>query len=110
MAENANSARTCAWNTAYNQYLNLAHQLAQAQPHERDALERAVADQQEDLLDTEAASLRALFVKLEILFEGQIDGLDPESEAKRLILEDLDTLITQATDVIGLKADAGSST
>jgi hypothetical protein len=110
MAGNANSARASVWNTAHEEYVRLTQQLAKCQPHERDALERAVADQQDDLLETEAPSLRALFAKLEILFEGQMDGLDPESEAKRLVLEDLDTLITDATEMIGLKADAESAT
>jgi hypothetical protein len=100
VAETANN-RLVAWNTTYNEYLKLTHQLAQCQPHERDALERAAAEQQDDVLQTEAPSLRAVFAKLEILFEGQMDSLDPESEAKRLVLEDLHDITVDLRELIG---------
>jgi hypothetical protein len=102
MAEFANSARASVWNTTYEEYLRLNEKLAKCAPNERDVLERAIAAQQEDLLDTAAPTLTALHAKLEILFEGQMNGLDAESEAKRLVLEDLNDRITEATDLIGI--------
>jgi hypothetical protein len=108
MAEMADT-RASAWNTSYQNYLKLSQQLAQCQPNERNVLERAIAAQQEDLLDTAAPTLTALHAKLEILFEGQMSGLDAESEAKRLVLEDLNDLISEATELIGITIDTPSS-
>ena len=101
MAIEPHNARARAWETAFKKYLNLNEKLAQAKPQEVDALERAIADQQEDLLITSAPSLVALLKKIEILFEGQTHGLDEESEAKLLILEDLETLVRQQTELLG---------
>jgi hypothetical protein len=109
MAANANSARTSVWNTAHEEYIRLTRQLAECPPHDRDGLERRIAAQQEDLLDTPAPTLTALHAKLEILFEGQMNGLDAESEAKRLMLEDLNDLLTEATELIGITVDTASS-
>jgi hypothetical protein len=102
MAANANSARRSVWNTAHEEYIRLTKQLAQCQPNERNVLERAIAAQEEDLLDTPAASLDGVRVKLEILFDGQMTGLDAESEARRLVVEDVHKLATELDDLIGL--------
>jgi hypothetical protein len=104
MAENAHTARATAWNTAHNEYLALTQKLAKCPPEERDTLERVLAAQEEDLLDTPAASLDAVRVKLEILFDGQMIGLDAESEARRLVLEDVHNLATELDDLVGLKS------
>jgi hypothetical protein len=101
MAEMADT-RASAWNTSYQNYLKLSQQLAQCQPNERNVLERAVAAQEQDLLDTPAASLDGVRVKLEILFDGQMTGLDAESEARRLVVEDVHKLATELDDLIGL--------
>jgi hypothetical protein len=103
MAENAHTARATAWNTTYNQLLNLTAKLEKCQLHERDALERAIAAQEEHLLDTPAASLDAVRVKLEILFDGQMTGLDAESEARRLVVEDVHNIATDFDELIGFK-------
>jgi hypothetical protein len=42
--------------------------------------------------------------KLELLFEGQLIGLDPESEYRRLVLEDLSDLIDGTRELIGDRA------
>jgi hypothetical protein len=105
MADDANSARASVWNTIYNQYLNLTQQLEQCSQKERDATERAIAAQQEDLLDTPAPTLTALHAKLEILFEGQMNGLDAESEAKRLVLEDLHDITVDLRELAGADSE-----
>jgi hypothetical protein len=104
MAIDANSARRAAWNTAYNEYLNLNQRLADCPAEERDALERAIANQEEDILDTPAPSLSALLIKLELLFEGQLDGLHAEAEHRRLVIEDLSDLIGETRELIGERA------
>jgi hypothetical protein len=106
MAIDANSARQAAWNTTYNEYLNLSHQLDQARPEDREALERAVADQQDDVLDTPAPSFSALLTKLELLFEGQLEGLDAEAEYRRLVIEDLSDLIAETRELVGAQSPA----
>jgi hypothetical protein len=108
MAEMADT-RATAWNTSYQNYLNLTRQLARCPRHECEALERAVASQQEDLLDTPAPTLKAIVTKLEILFEGQMSGLDAESEAKRLILEDIHDLTAELDKLIAGSSSAEAS-
>ncbi|WP_166038990.1 hypothetical protein [Sphingosinicella sp. YJ22] len=93
--------RRAAWDKMYGAYLDLNQRLEQAQPHERDALERAVAAQQDALLNLNAPSFLAVMHKLEVLWEGQLDGLDQESEEKRLIVEDLSDLIAEGATIIG---------
>jgi hypothetical protein len=101
MADEAHNAPASAWNTQYQNYLSLTQKLDQAQLHERDALERAVAEIEEDLLDTPAPHLTAVRQKLEMLFEGQMDGLDTEAEARRLVTEDLQRLILVQRELLG---------
>jgi hypothetical protein len=101
MAIDANSARQAAWNTTYNRYLALSQQLDSCSADRRDQLERAVADQQEDVLDTPAPSFSALLTKLELLFEGQLEGLDAEAEHRRLVIEDLNDLVEETREIIG---------
>jgi hypothetical protein len=103
MATDAYTSRVREWNTSYERYLTLNQQLTHCDPEERDALQRAVAAQEEDLLDTPAASIDAVRVKLEIIFDGQMTGLDAESEARRLVLEDVHNLAADLGDLIGLK-------
>ena len=95
------SAPDGAWNTQFAIYQNLNQQLDQALAHERDALERTRAEAQDDLLDTPAPTFVAVTQKLEILFEGELHGLDRESEARRLLLEDLSSLIDAQHQLLG---------
>ncbi|MDR6851789.1 hypothetical protein J2Y54_001282 [Sphingomonas sp. BE123] len=97
MAVEALSASHDAWNTQYAHYLSLTQQLEQAPPHERDALERARADAQDDLMALPAPSLTAVLHKLEIRWEDQLSAEDE----RRLILDDLADLIQAQTALPG---------
>ena len=101
MTDPVHTARAGAWNAQYTEYLSLMQQLEQASPCHRDALERAVAGQQDKLLDMNAPTVLAVLHKLEMHWEGQLDGLDQESEEKRLIIEDLSDLCAEAAALIG---------
>ena len=102
MTDPVHTARASTWNSQYAEYLTLAQKLEQAQHCERDALERAVAAQQDKLLDMSAPTFLAVMHKLEMLWEGpQLEGLDQESEEKRLIIEDLSDLCAEAAALIG---------
>jgi hypothetical protein len=101
MAVDATNARRANWKRLFQTYLNLNQQLDQCQQAERDALERAVVAQEEDLLDTPAPSFSAVVTKLELMWSADLHGLDPESEAKRLVLEDLGDLITETRHLLG---------
>lgn len=101
MADAATTTQAHAWNTAFTHYTQLSHSLEQAPPHERDQAERDIVALQEELLDTPAPTLTAVMQKLEILFEGQMHGLDQASEERRLILEDLEGLILAQRELLG---------
>jgi hypothetical protein len=101
MATNAHTARARAWKIAYTKYLNLNQRLELAPPHEREKLERAVAAQLDELLDLNAPSFAAVRQKLEMLWEGELESPDRASEEKRLIIEDLSDLCTEAAMTIG---------
>ena len=104
MADQPTNTRRALWETAFNELTALNQKLDQCQPHERDALERAIADQEDDVLDTPAPSFSALLTKLEMLFEGQLEGLDAEAEHRRLVIEDLSDLIEETRELIGERA------
>lgn len=104
MPNTTHKARARAWNNSFKKLIALNQKLEQAAPEERDALERAIAEQQDDLLDTPAPSFSALLVKLEALFEGQLDGLDSEAEYRRLVIEDLSDLIGETRELLGERA------
>jgi hypothetical protein len=103
MAVDAHSARLAAFTTEYTRYIALKQQLEQSQPEDRDSLERAIAEQEEDLLDTPAGALTQVQTKLEILL-GDLFGLDPETEYRRLVLEDLAYIIDETRGLIGERA------
>jgi len=100
MAEAALSARVSAWNTQHANYLSLTQKLEQAPPQDRDALEREIAATEEDILATPAPHLIGVRQKLEMLL-GEQFGLDPEAEARRLVIEDLDSVIQAQRDLLG---------
>jgi len=91
------SASHDAWNTQYAHYLNLTQQLEHARPFERDALERARADAQDDLMALPAPTLTAVLHKLEIRWEDQLS----EEDERRLILDDLADLIQAQSALLG---------
>lgn len=101
MATNATNARHQDWERAFAKLTALHDKLAKCHPHERDALERAVAEQEEDVLDTSAPSLAALLFKLELLFNGQLEGLHPDAEYRRLVIDDLTALVEHAGELVG---------
>lgn len=97
MAVAALTASHDAWNTQYAHYLSLTQQLEQAPPHERDALERARADAQDNLLALPAPTVTAVLHKLEIRWEDQLAADDE----RRLILDDLSDLIQAQSALLG---------
>jgi hypothetical protein len=104
MAIDATTARHQEWKCALNKLIDLNQKLDQCQPKDREALERAIAEQEDDVLDTPAPSFSALLIKLELLFEGQLEGLDSEAEHRRLVIEDLSDLIDETRELIGERA------
>jgi hypothetical protein len=104
MAPNATTARHQEWKRSFTRLTELNQKLDQCQPNEREALERAIADQEDDLLDTPAPSFGALLTKLELLFDGQLEGFDAEAEHRRLVIEDLSDLIAETRVLLGERA------
>jgi hypothetical protein len=104
MAIDATTARHQEWKCALTKLNELNQSLASCQPHERGALERAIADQEEDVLDTPAPSFSALLTKLELLFQGQLEGLNSEAEQRRLVIEDLSDLISETRELVGAQS------
>lgn len=101
MAIDATTERRAEWKRAMSTFKNLNQRLIEAPAKERDALESAIAAQEEDLLDTPAPSFSAVLTKLGLLWSCQIEGLDSEAEAKRLVLEDLSDLIAETRHLLG---------
>ena len=106
MAETTFTDRVSDWNASIEKLNELTLNLAQCPPQERRAVERAIAEQEDDLLDTPAPSLDAVITKLELLWDGQLFGIDPETEQRRLILDDLADLIVQGAQLFGIASDA----
>lgn len=104
MATDATKALRQEWECAFNKLAELNQSLAAAPDADRDALERAIADQEADVLDTPAPSFSAVVTKLYLLWNGELEGLDPDSESKRLILEDLEGLIRQCAELLVMDA------
>ena len=94
------SERRSLWEQAFTTYQNLNQKLIEAPAKDREALERAIADQEEDLLDTPAPSFSAVIRKLYWMWECNLFGIDSETEARRLILEDLETLVAESTALL----------
>ena len=101
MAVDATNARRENWKRLLEEYQNLNQRLIEASAKDRDAQERAVAAHEEEMLDTPAADFGQVRFKLELLWDQQLDGLDAESEAKRLVIEDLSDLIGEAHQILG---------
>lgn len=102
MAFDATNARRENWKRLFEVYQDLSKRLVEAPAKDQDALERAIAAQEDDLLDTPAPSFSAVLFKIEqLLWSQDLHGLDPESEAKRLIVEDLGALIAENRQLLG---------
>jgi hypothetical protein len=101
MASNATNARTAEWERAFSKLTELNHALIAAPEKDRAQIERAVAAQEEDVLDTPAPSFSAVLSKLYLLWYADLEGLDPEAEAKRLLLEDMEYPIGEGSSLLG---------
>ena len=101
MTDQASTTRHDKWNTALSKYIELNDKLALAQGPEAEALERSVAAQQDELLDLSSPTLAAVRIKLEVLWEVELDGFDQASEEKRLIVEDLQDLGIELGELLG---------
>ena len=56
--------------------------------------------QQDELLDLTSPTLAAVRIKLELMWEAELHGLDQSSEEKRLIIEDLQDLGVELGELI----------
>src|SRR3546814_905554 len=101
MADKPHSAPDGAWNTQYANYLNLHERLLGAPAHQRDAIEEAIVEVQDNLLDRPAPSFAAVKQKLEMLWETELHGLDQASRERRLILKDISGLIQAQSTLLG---------
>ena len=100
MANDATNERRAEWERGLDAYDKLNLKLIEAPAKDREAIERAIADQEEDILDTPAPSFSAVIKKLYLLWECNLIGIDSETEARRLILEDLETLVAESTALL----------
>ena len=100
MANDATNERRAEWERGLDAYDKLNQKLIEAPAKDREALEREIADQEDDLLDTPAPSFTAVIQKLYWLWECNLIGIDSETEARRLILEDLETLVAESTALL----------
>jgi len=105
MATKATINRRVSWKRAYRKYTDLNQRIEQAQFHELDALGRALATQTDRLLELPAPSFAAVLQKLGILWEADIEKPNQDAEEKRLILEDMQDLITESAQLLGIEQD-----
>ena len=101
MATKPLNASTRVWKAAIEKHRELNLSLNQAPAEKVDAVERAVAAQEDLLLRLEAPSIAAVLQKLEILFEADLDKPDRDGAEKRLIIDDLARLHDEAELLVG---------
>jgi len=101
MAKKPIDAATRAWKAATEKYRALNLSLNQAPAGKADAIERAIAEQEDLLLGLEAPSIAAVLQKLEILFEADLDKPDRDGAEKRLVIDDLARLHDEAELLVG---------
>ena len=101
MAVDANNAPDATWNTLFTKHQNLNQRLIEAPAQNHDALERQIAEIEDDLLGTPSPNLTAVLHKLGMLWSVELFGIDQETEEKRLILEDLEGLIQAQSELLG---------
>ena len=104
MTDRASNIRRALWDSTLKKYTELNQKLAQAQAQnqapEAEAIEQLLCVQQDELLDLSSPTLAAVRIKLEMLWEAEMFGLDQASEEKRLILEDLSDLSAELGELI----------
>ncbi|MGN7928652.1 hypothetical protein [Sphingopyxis sp. 22461] len=101
MATKPLNASARAWKAAVEKYRELNLSLNQAPAGKVDAIERAIAEQEDLLLGLEAPSLAAVLQKLELLFETDLDKPDRDGAEKRQIIDDLCRLHDEAELLVG---------
>jgi hypothetical protein len=103
MPAKANKTRRAQWERAFHTYVDLNLRLEAAQePQAIEKLGQALAKQQDELMELRAPTLTAVLQKLYILWgETDLHGLDSDSEEKRVILEDIEELITETAHLLG---------
>jgi hypothetical protein len=107
MAAKPTRTARAQWEQAFNRYLEL-NLCLQATDNfdEVESLGRALAAQADELMSMRAPHLPGVLQKLFLLWgDADLHGLDSDSEEKRLILEDLETLIDQAASLIAMRPD-----
>jgi hypothetical protein len=107
MAARATKTDRARWEQAHNEYIELNVRLQATEDFDAvEALGRALAKQADQLMSMRAPHLPAILQKLYVLWgEADLHGLDSDSEEKRLILEDLETLIGQAAELVVMSPD-----
>jgi len=104
MAAQALTTPASAWNTAFSKYQNLLRRLEQAQPHDAEPINVALATLQDYLMTLPAPSFGALIHKLDILFETDLTKPDRDGDEKRLVMADLRHLATDTHELVGPQA------
>lgn len=104
MAETTHNPHAVAWKTSIETLNELNERLQHCNPHERDAIERAIADEEEDLLETPAPSFSGVLTKLTLMWSADLIGISPDTEQRRLVLDDLAELIEATRELIGERA------
>lgn len=103
MATEVLNASARAWKAALEKYreLSLSLSLNQAPTEKVDAIERAIAEQEDLLLGLRAPSIAAVLQKLEILFDTDLEKPDRDGAEKRQIIDDLGRLHDEAALLLG---------
>ena len=100
MTDTATTTRRARWNSAFATYTELNQKLVLAQGPDAEAIEQLLCAQQDELLDLTSPTLAAVRIKLELMWEAELHGLDQSSEEKRLIIEDLQDLGVELGELI----------
>lgn len=93
MAEASPTTPAVRWNNALAVLHNLNMKLIETPPHKAEAIETAIAGQEEVLLELDAPHLMGVVSKLELLWSVDLDKPDRDGDAKRLVVADLSNLI-----------------
>lgn len=93
MADTALNTTHAHWNQALDLVHTLSEQLIASSGAQRDALERAVAEQEEAILEMPAPHLRGVLHKMRLLFDIDLTKPDQDGDIKRLLVDDLTALV-----------------
>lgn len=102
MADNA-TTRLRAWNKAHAHYLDLSERLLAANEDEVDAIERELAAAESEIMELPAPSFIAVRIKLEMLWQVDLDNPDRDSAEKAQIIDDLIDLTDEAAATLGFE-------